>query len=249
MNILRHIQIVMPNTDPDITDGLLAELSHFGIRVGTTLMLTPSQKGFLPEMHLAFASVDQPQAIFTSSLGQIMIEISNFTGRSKQSPHPYSPISLAEYHDRAAKLRLTVLDHIGFDLPWFDGVHPEVQKLRSELKTGTAYHRSFTGDDWDFVLPAGEEELLKADLDYSVVRRPKFEIVSISKVSTPIIQFDFSADTSFDELVRLFPEGIADPGLQNVWVYIKNGFGIDICMVVGVDQGEDWSNMFKGHRL
>jgi len=81
------------------------------------------------------------------------------------------------------------------------------------------------------------------------VRRPKLEIVSFDKSSTPIIQFDCIVDTSYDKIVQLFPEGIAENDLRNVWVYLSNPYHLDICFVVNENRGGDWSEFFSGHRL
>jgi hypothetical protein len=37
--------------------------------------------------------------------------------------------------------------------------------------------------------------------------------------------------------------------LKNVWVYLTNPYGIDVCLVIGEHQGKDWSGFFEGHRL
>jgi len=49
--------------------------------------------------------------------------------------------------------------------------------------------------------------------------------------------------------LQLFPEGIADTALKNVWVYLKNPYGVDICLVIGEHEDGDWSDFFEGHRL
>ncbi len=66
----------------------------------------------------------------------------------------------------------------------------------------------------------------------------------------PLIQVDLVTDSSYAELTRRFPEGLADAGLGNVWVYLASPYGIDVCLVLNQDKGEpDWSGVFRGHRL
>lgn len=52
----------------------------------------------------------------------------------------------------------------------------------------------------------------------------------------------------FAQIKYIFPEGIADSELRNVWVYLENPYGIDICLVLG-ENSADWSDPFTGHRL
>jgi hypothetical protein len=79
---------------------------------------------------------------------------------------------------------------------------------------------------------------------------PKFEIVSISKVSKPIIQFEFYVhNKSFEELTELFPEAIAVENPGNVWVYIQNPTDVDICFVLNVYSDSDWSEFLKNNRI
>lgn len=179
----------------------------------------------------------------------IQVELTNKTGQERKSPETYTPIEIGDLVNRLGSIQLTSLDHLGFNLPWFDGLHPEIAKLRKQLAPHCAYYRFPTGEDWDFVLPASKLELENTSLDLSKVRRPKLEIVSFEKASIPIVQIDFLVESQFKEILRLFPEGIAVPELKNVWVYLTNPCGIDICLVIGEEDGLDWSAFFDGHRL
>jgi len=65
-----------------------------------------------------------------------------------------------------------------------------------------------------------------------MVRRPKFEIVSFDKASTPLLQLDIQMNTSYEILLGLFPEALVYPLIRNLWIYLENPYGLDICLVV-----------------
>jgi hypothetical protein len=122
--------------------------------------------------------------------------------------------------------------------------------LRNRLKTTCLYHLFPTGEDWDFIIPGELAEITKIKaIDYSKIRKPKFEIVSFEKASTPLIQFDISLNIEYVKFSLLFPEGINDHKMKNTWVYIRNDFDIDICLVLNESKGDDWASFFGGHRL
>lgn len=255
MNLLRRIELRLPDADPALTEGLLSFLAPFGRRMQHSLSFTPTDPDFLPIIDLSLDSAATASVTFLTDLGREVIEIINGTGQELASPHAYEPITVADFTSRMAPLGLAELDHVGFDLPWFEGAHPQILALRALLPNTCAYHRAFTGETWDLILPSTEAELAptkfdhRPELDYGRTRRPKFEIVSLDKASTPILQFDFSVHAPYRRVAETFPEAIADPGLKNVWVYLDNGLGIDVCMVVNEQRTGDWSQLFVGQRL
>jgi hypothetical protein len=105
---------------------------------------------------------------------------------------------------------LVGIDHVGFNLPWFSsGVHPRILQLREELSSYCLYHRFPSGEPWDFIIPGNRDEIARQEaVDYTMVKRPKFEIVSFDKASTPLLQFDFQMNTSYEILQGLFPEAL-----------------------------------------
>lgn len=245
---LQSVDLQLPNFDQAFGDKFLSLLAPFGRRSDNTLRFTPSNPNFLPQ--IAFKLSDTtPKAIFNLSGETIEIDIANKTGQQKQSPETYRPIPIGECTDRLQNTELVRLDHIGFNLPWFKDVHPDILMLRQELAARCAYFRFPTGEEWDFIIPATTEEISAKDIDLTKDRYPKLEIVSFDKASTPLIQIDFSVRRPFTELIQLFPEGIADAELKNVWVYLKNPYDIDICLIIGEHKDGDWSDFFEGHRL
>src|SRR6266511_2022352 len=245
---LQSVTLQLPNSDQAFGDKLLTLLAPFGRRGDSSLRFTPSNPNFLPQIAFKINNTT-PRAIFTLSNETIEIDIANKTGQQKQSPELYTPLPLQEVMSRLSYARLEQLDHVGFNLPWFDGLHPDIEKLRRTVAPHTAYYRFPTGEEWDFILPATKEEIASKVVNLTQDRRPKLEIVSFDKSSTPLIQIDFSIDQPYSEITKLFPEGIADSELKNVWVYIQNPYGIDLCFVVGEYGDSDWSEFFEGHRL
>jgi hypothetical protein len=249
MSVLKSINLLLPNNHSWFSEPFLNFLSPLGKRRNDQISFTPSNSAYLPEITLTTASVPNARAIFNLSEKSLEIEISNRTGQERTSPEIYQPIHLEEFLKRIELLELQRLDHVGFNLPWFTGVHPDVLKLRNVLAEQSAYYLFPTGQAWDFILPATENEILTNDIDLSKNRYPKFEIVSFEKSSMPLIQIDLSVRTRFEELKILFPEGIIDQDLKNIWVYLTNPYGIDICVVIGEKRNGDWSDFFSGHRL
>jgi hypothetical protein len=247
MNILRKVEIQLST----LTDSqeYLHFLSAFGKVIENRVVFTQSNAYMYPVISVVFVDVSNPTAVFITDHEQIRVAITNATNEFKKSPHTYSSIPLSDFLTRMENVSLGDMDHIGFDLPWFDGTHPDIVTLRKILPQHCAYHLWPKNEDWDFILPATEEEIgFQTELNHSIVRRPKFEIVSISKVSTPIIQFEFLVHKTFIELTELFPEAIAVKNPGNVWVYIKNATGVDICFVLNEYRNSDWSGYLKGNR-
>jgi hypothetical protein len=112
------------------------------------------------------------------------------------------------------------------------------------------YHRFPSGEPWDFIIPGNRDEIaLQEAVDYTMVRRPKLEIVSFDKASTPLLQFDIQMNTSYEILQGLFPEALDDPLVRNLWIYLGNPYGLDICLVANEFSEQDWSDYFAGSRI
>jgi hypothetical protein len=243
--VLNAIDIVLPDIDDGFFDQLTGVLSVFGVKVGKSLRFNTSNPQYLPVLGLSCGPINTPEVIFDKK----RVKIKNTTGVEKDNPYSYTPLSLDDVTKRLEDYTLNALDHIGFNLPYFDGVHPEILELREGLKASCLYHLFPSGEPWDFVIPGTKEEIGGIAVDYSVVRKPKFEIVSFSNCSKPLIQIDFSVKASYADIVAMFPEGLHDDNLHNVWVYIQNPYDIDICFVVNEPSEGDWSEYFAESRF
>ena len=89
----------------------------------------------------------------------------------------------------------------------------------------------------------------KKAVNYRSVRKPKFELVSFSNCSIPLVQIDVGTTLSYTKLAKLFPEGIHESEAKSVWVYLENPFGIDVCLVFNKAKKTDWSILFRESRL
>lgn len=249
MECLKTVVFQLPDRHPAFGEKLFRLLLPFGRRDGDRLVFQKSDPAFLPDIAFTLADVPHPRVAFDWGDGKLELLIANATGREWPSPEAYQPIGIDETAARLEYLGLVCLDHVGFNLPWVDGIHPEILLLRKELAPRSACYRFPTGQSWNFVLPATEDEIRKNVIDLGTERRPKLEIVSFEKCSTPLVQVDVSVRRGFEEITAVFPEGIADTNLRNVWVYVQNSYGIDLCLVVGEHREGDWSAFFQGHRL
>jgi len=48
-------------------------------------------------------------------------------------------------------------------------------------------------------------------------------------------------DKDYAEFSRVFPESIHDDQFENIWIYVKNQHGVDICFVLNETNTGDWS--------
>jgi len=253
---LEKIAVRFPYTNTDFTRGLTSIIDVLGHNENGLLRLTRSSKGFYPELLLDFqAECSNIMTDFTLSDGEIIsVKIENTTGISKQSPYSYKHLGVDTVKQRLARsgVRLIGLDHVGFNLPWFSsGLHPCILQLREKLSSRCLYHRYPTGEPWDFIIPGDNDEIANCRVvDYTRVRRPKFELVSFGNASTPLVQVDVSVDVEYETFSQLFPESLNDPGFRNIWVYLETPYTIDVCLVINrFDKERDWSGFFEGFRL
>ena len=183
----------------------------------------------------------------------ISLKIENTTGASKLSPHIYQSIGIETVSQRlkASGAGWIGIDHAGFNLPWFSpGLHPGIQQLREKLSPHCLYHQFPTGEPWDFIIPGDLDEIFnQKEVDYTRSRKPKFELVTFEKASTPLVQFDISIDIAYEKFLELFPESLNDPQFKNCWVYLETPFAMDVCLVINETSEKDWSGFFKGFRI
>ncbi len=253
---LEKITVRFPCTNTDFTRGLTSIIDVLGHNENGLLSLTSSGKCFYPKLLLDFqAECSDITTDFTLSDGEIIsVKIENTTGISKQSPYSYKHLGVETVSKRlvGSGVGLTGIDHVGFNLPWFSsGLHPRILQLREKLSPRCLYHRFPTGEPWDFIIPGDNDEITnRRAVDYTRVRRPKFELVSFGNASTPLIQLDVSVDVDYERFSLLFPESLDDPRFRNLWVYLETPYTIDVCLVINrFPEERDWSDFFEGFRL
>jgi len=254
-DFLEEIAVRLPGFDIHLNREILALLDKTGLKVNERLRFSRSDNNFYPMMSIDTNSENKRvSAGFLTSKGckhEVMIE--NTTGKIKKNPLKYSHLSIDDITDRFNKNAIMIygLDHIGFNLPWFSsGIHPLIENLRRDFSSKCLYHKFPTGEPWDFILPSVINEISSSEkVDYSKTRKPKFEIVSFSASSVPLIQFDVQCDEKYEVFSRIFPESIDDNQLRNIWIYIENPYNVDICFVLNESSNSDWSFYFKDSRI
>jgi hypothetical protein len=255
MSVLTDVIYVLPKEEKLFSSRFTNYFSSLSTVNADKLLFNIVDSDFFPRTGVVFDNVNIPHVDFLfDDKPMIRVAVSDILEEHKKSPHTYRPISLDEYMKRMSDIKLLRLDHSGFNLPYKKGfVHPAINNLREELKDKCLYHtfpKEIADEPWDFILPATREEIEgKTSLDYKLLRRPKVELVTFYKSSTPLIQFDIQVNYTFDKIVKMFPEGIVDDYLKNVWVYIANNYGVDICFVVNEPNEKDWSDIFSHTRI
>jgi hypothetical protein len=253
--VLEHITLLFPASGAAFNQSLAALLSPLGQAIGDGLELACVAPGLYPRLSLDFCTkrTAVTAEFALSDGGRLEVTVENVTGLSKPSPHAYVPVKIETVSARltAAAVKLIGLDHAGFNLPWFGpGLHPRLLQLRADLAARCLYHRFPTGEPWDFILPGDVDEIAQAkNVDYTRVRKPKFELVSFEKASTPLVQFDVAVNIPYERFRQLFPEALDDPKFRNIWIYLEAPFAVDICLVLNEAAGRDWSDFFQDSRL
>jgi hypothetical protein len=254
-SLLERISLRLPGAHPEFHECWLPLLSGLGRIENGRLDLSASDETYRPHLSIEFNSSNTcVSADFQRTGGEsIPVKIENTTGATKRNPITYRPITAEEVSRRLASsgLKFVSADHIGFNLPWFGaGVHPRILELREKLAAACLYHEYPSGEPWDFILPGTPDEISgRHMLDYSKIRKPKFELVSFGASSIPLIQIDLAANARFEQFSALFPEGWADSRFRNIWIYLENPSSIDVCLVINEYAAGDWSDYFAGHRL
>ncbi len=150
--ILKRVFLRLPQSE--FTKQLLTYLSGVGQKDGDNLSLRQSSPEYLPNIEITLSNTVRPSFTFTTDAKSTDIDLANETGETKISPEVYSKISISDFLQRAQSFHVNYLDHLGFNLPWFSGVHPSILELRKEYYKSCAYYRFPTGEEWDFILPA-----------------------------------------------------------------------------------------------
>lgn len=252
---LEKITIGFPGSQAGFNTQLVSILAPIGRRTSFALDVTASDPSLYPRLSIEYQSPRHAvHADFLLSSGETeTVDVENTTGARKQSPHGYRLLGIDEVARRlaAAGLAPAGVDHMGINLPWFEpGRHPRILRLREKIAPACLYHNYPSGEPWDFILPGDRDEIAgRTPVDYSRVRRPKFELVSFEKASTPIVQIDLAVPGRYEDFSGLFPEALADPAFRNIWVYLENPHAVDICLVINERSEGDWSGFFKGCRL
>lgn len=252
---LEKIVIRFPSVLQDLIKQLTVLLDSSLVRTDGGIAAKPSNQRYLPTVSLSCDSdEDFAKADFSlSSYETVSVFITDMTGEVRRNPSAYRHLPLPEVRDRFASngIEIQEIDHIGFNLPWFGrGPHPVIVDLRQRLKALCLYHRFPTGEPWDFIIP-GEVDEIKGSktVDYDKVRKPKFEVVSFDKSSTPLVQIDVAVAMTHQQFSGLFPEALNDMTMKNIWVYIETHCDLDICLVINERSRKDWTPFFSGHRI
>lgn len=255
-SFLDEIIVRLPQAHHSFITGLFSILGVLGRNESHLFKLDNSNPDYFPSIIIDLESHHSDVCVdFIKSTGECLsVVIENTTGLDKQSPHSYQPLSVTTIKRRFEDFntRLLGVDHVGFNLPWFASpIHPTIFKLRHLLSEQCLYHCFPTGESWDFILPGDLDEITRRKpVDYTEIRRPKFELVSFEKASKPLIQFDVSAQIAYEQCLHLFPESLPDPSLRNVWLYLENPYQVDVCLVINEFEADsDWSTFFAGCRL
>ena len=254
MKVLTTIQVALPDKDAEFTKKFLQYLSFKGTVDDTMLALRTSQNDYFPKTTYVFKEITIPYvSFFFDDNTSIRVDITNTTGITRQSTYPYTSIPFDVFRERMKLYPLVGLDHTGFNLPYFDGIHPKILELREQLKHTCLYHtfpKHLEDAPWDFIIPGTKDEIYKTSaIDYSLVRKPKLEIVSADNTSIPLIQIDVQYKGKYEDFIKLFPEGIGVDDIKSLWVSIENNFGIDIFFVINEASEEDWSYQFAKERI
>ncbi len=252
---LERISVHFPHEDSGFAEGFISLIDELLVSGEHGWRLTGSVPGFYPQLGLDFDS-DTAEIIadFAFSGGEIWnVRIENSSGLMWRNPYPYRLITVEmvqrRFHDMG--MYWTGVDHMGFNLPWpAPGVHPNIVQLRERLRDSCLYHLYPSGEPWDFILPGDVEEIAgRKVVDYSKIRKPKFELVSFHNASTPLIQLDVSVNLRYEEFSRLFPEALNDPEFRNIWLYLEKPYQVDVCLVINETEEGDWSDYFQEHGL
>jgi len=252
---LAEIVVKFPRSDTALNRKILTQFDKVGSNENGKLRIKSSNDDFYPTISIDTNSENRKVLVeFQTSKGcKHEVLVKNTTGVEKKSLLKYSHLSIDAIIERFSENGIAIngLDHVGFNLPWFSsGIHPLVEDLRRKFSSKCLYHKFPTGEPWDFIIPGSLNEILMLDeVDYSKTRTPKFEIVSFDVSSTPLIQFDLQCNKKYEVFSMIFPESLRDNQFKNIWIYIENTYGVDICFVLNETGNKDWSPYFKGNRI
>lgn len=190
---LSKIVFKFPKAHREFNEKFLHLIEVLGQSKDSVLELNITSQSYYPKLYLNFKyerSNVLVDFVFTYG-GTISIEIENSTSEYRQNPHSYTHLKLDYVIQKlnANGIEIVRVDHVGFNLPWFSSdLHPQINLLRKNLQTKCLYHKFTTGELWDFILPGDLDEIYNYKrIDYTKARRPKFEVVSFEKDSTPLV--------------------------------------------------------------
>lgn len=252
MSLLKKIEINIPHNTFRDMNLFLDLFRNVSKRSGDNLLIMDkSDASFLPELRIKSENdINNPNIKFISEDDSHSLTLTEYKN-SWDSPNEYLHIDLGEIISRfkSNSIEIIACDHLGINIPVKEGYSREFINLSDYLKSKTALHNFPDNDNWKFIIPANSSEInLSNNLDYEIDRYPKFEIVNFHKCSTPIIQIDVATNSRFETLKEIFPEAIHSSSLKNLWVYLENNSGSDICLVLG-EKGNGWTNFFKNQRI
>lgn len=250
--ILTSIQISLPTNTFTSSKSFIDLFTHTN-NSSDRINFPSFHISYVPVIELDFSSRENfPVITFRSDVTVLdQVNLTNQTGETWESAYHYTPIDIAEISNRLKENNIffEYYDHLGINLPWIKGLHPDLQRLLKVLNESSLLHSFPNSNDWFFILPGNEKEIQsKKKIDYSIDRKPKFELVNFFTCSTPIIQIDLATNTTYEVLKTLFPESIVDDDLRNLWVYVQNESGSDICLVLN-EKGDGWTKFFEGQRM
>jgi hypothetical protein len=121
--MLQTITFRFPDQGKAYGNQLFLLLAPFGQPADNKILFDKASPDFYPNIAFCNAPTAQPTVQFELSGRSIDIEISNKTGQVKTSPEKYSLITIEDFVERTKQWEFVRLDHVGFNLPWFDTVH------------------------------------------------------------------------------------------------------------------------------
>ena len=164
MNYLRTISIQLP-LDHDFTNDFLELLTPLGNKVADQIVVDSTNPEYIPQLSVGFVDLSIPRVIFKGEEVSLSEAIVNQTEQQRESPHVYMPLSIVEVKNRIeAGGNIKVIDHLGVNFPWFDGLSPNIARLRQKLPRYCAYYRFPTGEEWDFIIPATELKITQGNM-------------------------------------------------------------------------------------
>jgi hypothetical protein len=234
---------------PEIARPLIQELENF---FWFNELLKPINNNFYPFIEIKTLPKKNLTVNFCTTKECLSIDVVNQSGTEWESKYSYVPISFDEFKGRSDLFKIKSIDYLGVNLPWKkeDGVHPTILNLRDKLKSSCLYYLFPTGETRDFIIPGTKNEILQQKpVDYTLTRKPKFELVSFEGSSMPLVQIDLAVDSKYSYFKKIFPEAILFDDIKSAWVYLKTEYYFDICIVLNESSKHDWGKFFIKSRL
>jgi hypothetical protein len=211
---------------------LLADVPYADAAPDRLTLTPPRPAGARPVTTFRLADVAVPEVAFDTghSIG--------VSGGDAAEPRTLTArVAPAELTRRLAG-HVRRVDHTGVNLPACATPPESWQALVHGLAATSTMYRYPTGEEWPFVLPSTQDEVLGDIGDFMVGREPRFELVHDQWVTQTLWQFALWTDLTRAELERLFPEpeGITPTGLEDVFRVVpvlspwpELGIRFDLC--------------------